>query len=85
VIGILVAVRLLVGLGAAEERGAVTDPDITRFHQIATSEGRPYRNFEVYAPVETIAIELLAGGDRRATAARLAGSDARRLGRGPGP
>ncbi len=73
VIGILVAVRLLVGLAAAEGRGVVTDPDVTRFQQIATSEGRPYRDFDVeYAPVETIAIELLTGGDRRATAARLA-------------
>jgi hypothetical protein len=74
VIGILVAVRLLIGLGAAEGISAITDADFTRFHQIAVSEGRPYRDFEVeYAPVETIAIELLAGGDQRATAARLAG------------
>ena len=71
-IGILIAVRLLVGLGIAEGRGVLTDPDVSRFHQIATSEGRPYRDFDVeYAPAETIAIELLAGGDRRATAVRL--------------
>jgi glycosyl transferase family 87 len=72
VIGVLVAVRLLVGLTYADGRGVVGDPDVTRFHQIATSEGRPYRDFEVeYAPAETIAIHLLAGGDRRSTAVRL--------------
>jgi len=73
VIGVLVAIRLLIGLGAAEGRGAVSDADVGRFHEIATSDGRPYRDFQVeYAPVETIAIDLIANGDRRATAARLA-------------
>ncbi len=73
VIGILVAIRLLIGLGSAEGRGAVSDADVGRFHEIATSDGRPYRDFQVeYAPVETIAIQLIAGGNRRATAARLA-------------
>jgi hypothetical protein len=73
VIGILVAIRLLIGLAAAEGRGAVSDGDVGRFHEIATSDGRPYRDFEVeYAPAETIAIHLIASGDRRATAARLA-------------
>ena len=72
-IGVLVAIRLLIGLGAAEGRGAVSDADVGRFHEIATSDGRPYRDFEVeYAPAETIAIHLIASGDRRATAARLA-------------
>lgn len=72
VIGVLVAVRLLVGLTYADGRGVVADPDVTRFHQIATSEGRPYRDFEVeYAPAETIAIDVLASGDRRSTAVRL--------------
>ena len=71
--GVLVANRLLIGLGAAEGRGAVSDADVGRFHEIATSDGRPYRDFQVeYAPVETIAIDLIANGDRRATAARLA-------------
>jgi Glycosyltransferase family 87 len=73
VIGVLVAVRVLVCVGAAQGIGAITDTDVGRFHQIAISEGRPYRDFDVeYAPVETISIELLAGGDRRAAAARLA-------------
>ena len=72
VIGILVAVRLTIWLGIVEGR-VLSDPDVSRFHQIATSEGLPYRDFEVeYAPAETIAIELLAGGDRGATAVRLA-------------
>jgi hypothetical protein len=66
VIGDLVAVRWLIGLGAEEGRGVVTSPDVTRFHQIANSERGPYRDFEVeYTPVERIAIELVANGERR--------------------
>jgi glycosyl transferase family 87 len=76
VIGLLIAVRLIVaGLGVVEARGVGgnLDVDVTRFHQIATSDGRPYRDFDVeYAPVETVAIEIFAGGDRRQTAVRLA-------------
>lgn len=73
VIGDLVAVRWLIGLGAEEGRGVVTSPDVTRFHQIANSERGPYRDFEVeYTPVETIAIGLVANGERRSTAVHLA-------------
>jgi hypothetical protein len=73
VIGVLLAVRLFMGLAAADSRSMISDVDIARFHQIATSEGRPYRDFDVeYAPAETITIELLAGGDVRSTAERLA-------------
>ena len=73
VIGVLLAVRLLMGLAAGDSRSVISDADLGRFHQIATSEGRPYRDFEVeYAPAETIAIEALAGGGLVSTAVRLA-------------
>jgi hypothetical protein len=73
VIGVLLAVRLLMGLAAGDSRSVISDADIGRFHQIATSQGRPYRDFDVeYAPAETIAIEALAGGGLVSTAVRLA-------------
>jgi hypothetical protein len=60
-------------MAAADSRSVISDVDIARFHQIATANGQPYRDIEVeYAPAETIAIELLAGGDRKSTALRLA-------------
>lgn len=72
VIGLLLAVGLLMGVAAADSRSVLARVDIARFHQIATSEGRPYRDFEVeYAPAETIAIGSIAGGDVRNTAERL--------------
>ena len=72
-IGVLLAVRLLMGLAAGDSRSVISDADIGRFHQIATSQGRPYRDFDVeYAPAETIAIEALAGGGLVSTAVRLA-------------
>jgi hypothetical protein len=73
VIGVLLAVRLLMCFVAAESRSVISDADITRFRQIATADGRPYRDLEVeYAPAETIVIELLARGSVRSTAVRLA-------------
>ncbi len=72
-IGVQLALRLLMGMVAADSRSVISRADIVRFHQIAIAHGRPYRDFEVeYAPVETIAIELLATGDYRDTAVRLA-------------
>lgn len=73
VIGVLLAVRLLMVVAAAESRSVASDADISRFRQIATADGRPYRDTEVeYAPAETIVIELLARGDPGSTAVRLA-------------
>jgi hypothetical protein len=73
VIGVLLAVRLLMGVAAADSHSVISDADIGRFHQIATADGRPYRDVEIeYAPAETIAIELIAGGDVGSTALRLA-------------
>lgn len=72
VIGLLLAVRLLMGV-VATDPGNVWAIDISRFHQIATADGRPYRDFEVeYAPAETIAITLLGGGDLGSATARFA-------------
>lgn len=72
-IGVLLTVRLLVGLSAAYSHSVLSDVDIARFRQIATADGRPYRDRDVeYAPVETIAIEVLAAGDLRDTAVRIA-------------
>lgn len=72
-IGVLLAVRLLMGVAAADSRSVISDADISRFRQIATADGRPYRDVEVeYAPAETIVIELLADGGLRSTALKLA-------------
>ncbi len=72
-IGVLLAVRLLMGVAAGESRSVASDADISRFHQIATADGRPYRDLEVeYAPAETVVIELLARGDLGSTAVRVA-------------
>jgi hypothetical protein len=73
VIGVLLTVRLLMAVAAADSHSVISDVDIARFHQIAIADGRPYRDVDVeYAPAETIAIELLAGGDLGSTALRLA-------------
>jgi hypothetical protein len=73
VIGLLLAIRLFMGAVAADSHSLISDVDIARFHQIATADGRPYRVLEVeYAPAETAAIKLLAGGSLRDTALRVA-------------
>jgi hypothetical protein len=72
-IGVLLAVHMLMGVAAADPPSVIADADIVRFHQIATADGRPYRDLEVeYAPAETIAIGFIAGGGLRSTAVRLA-------------
>jgi hypothetical protein len=54
--------------------GPVEDGDILRFQEIADSSGVPYRDLEIeYAPLELLAIRLLAGGDASATGVRVAG------------
>lgn len=47
--------------------------DATRYHEIATSPGRPYRDFELEVPpVELGVIEAIDGPTSRTTAVRLA-------------
>jgi Glycosyltransferase family 87 len=46
--------------------------DTIRYHNIAISDGRPYRDFDVeYPPVMLAAIEAVEGGDVRSTTVRL--------------
>jgi Glycosyltransferase family 87 len=46
--------------------------DAIRYHNIAISDGRPYRDFDVeYPPVMLAAIEAVDGGDVRSTTVRL--------------
>jgi hypothetical protein len=73
VIGVLLVLRLVIGVAAMDSRSAISNTDIARFQQIADTEGLPYRDHVVeFAPAETIAIELLAAGSHRDTAFRLA-------------
>lgn len=75
---LLVGLRIAVVPLALASNG--TDPsryrtlpgDVIRYHNIAISEGRPYRDFEVeYPPVMLAAIEAVDGGDVRSTTVRL--------------
>ena len=71
----LVAVRilLLVLTLQADHSRPVTDDDVLRFDQIATTHGTPYRDFPVeYMPVELVAIRAIAGDGSASTATRLA-------------
>ncbi len=71
----LVAVRilLLVLTLQADHSRPVTDDDVLRFDQIATTHGTPYRDFQVeYMPVELVTIRAIAGDGAAATATRLA-------------
>jgi len=73
VIGVLVALRVVVAGVTVDSQSGLLKVDVARFRQIASSEGRPYRDHVVeYAPAETLAIEFLAEGDLRSTAVRLA-------------
>jgi hypothetical protein len=67
---------LVAMLSLLPERTAGTDAlgnDATRFHEIATASGTPYRDFDVEVPpVELGAIELIDGSTSRETAFRLA-------------
>ena len=58
--------------GTQPSRYNILPGDAIRFHNIAISEGRPYRDFEVeYPPVMLAAIEAIDGGDVRSTTVRL--------------
>jgi hypothetical protein len=58
--------------GTTPSRYRTLPGDVIRFHGIAISDGRPYRDFEVeYPPVMLAAIETVEGGNVRATTVRL--------------
>jgi hypothetical protein len=58
--------------GTQPSRYNILPGDAIRFHNIAISDGRPYRDFEVeYPPVMLAAIEAIDGGDVRSTTVRL--------------
>jgi Glycosyltransferase family 87 len=58
--------------GTEPSRYRTLPGDAIRFHKIAISDGRPYRDFEVeYPPVMLAAIEAVGGDDVRSTTVRL--------------
>jgi hypothetical protein len=58
--------------GTQPSRYRILPGDVIRFHAIAISDGRPYRDFEVeYPPVMLAAIEAVDGGNVRSTTVRL--------------
>jgi hypothetical protein len=72
-IAVLIGVRVLVLLVAIHRAPTTADEDVHRFHRIATTEGRPYRDFPVeYAPLELVAIELVGRPSVAATAVGVA-------------
>jgi glycosyl transferase family 87 len=75
VIAALIAFRALVVVMMILDatKHEISDPDVQRAEQIATSPARPYRDFPVeYMPLETAMIELIGGDGFPATAIRLA-------------
>jgi hypothetical protein len=72
VVGALVLLRAVVLLGALptddSRRVSAYFTDGARYHQIASAEGTPYRDFEVeHPPVAVAFIELVDGDDTRGT------------------
>jgi hypothetical protein len=58
--------------GTEPSRYRTLPGDVIRYHAIAISDGRPYRDFEVeYPPVMLSAIEAVDGGSVRSTTVRL--------------
>jgi Glycosyltransferase family 87 len=58
--------------GTEPSRYRTLPGDTIRYHNIAISDGRPYRDFEVeYPPVMLAAIEAIDGADVRSTTVRL--------------
>lgn len=75
---LLAAVRIavvplaLVSDGTDPSRHRILPGDAFRYHTIAESDGRPYRDFDVeYPPVMLAAIDAVDGGGVRATTVRL--------------
>jgi hypothetical protein len=72
-IAVLIGLRLLVLVLAIHRAPTTADEDVHRFQRIASTEGRPYRDFPVeYAPLELLAIELIGRPGIGATATDLA-------------
>ena len=58
--------------GSEPSRYRTLPGDAIRFHNLAISDGRPYRDFEVeYPPVMLAAIDAVDGGSVRSTTVRL--------------
>jgi Glycosyltransferase family 87 len=69
---IVVVPLALASDGTEPSRYRTLPGDVIRFHNIAISDGRPYRDFEVeYPPVMLAAIEAVDRGDVRSTTVRL--------------
>jgi hypothetical protein len=65
-IGLRLLMVVLIIRGASN--GTIHDSDVTRFRQIATSSGTPWRDFDVeYMPGELVLIEVLTIPARRGT------------------
>jgi hypothetical protein len=72
-IAVLIGLRVFVLLLAIHRASTTVDEDVHRFHRIATTEGRPYRDFPVeYAPLELLAIEAIGRPGIGATGTNLA-------------
>jgi len=62
IMGVLLAGEIAVGLTTLAAADGRRDDDVTRFFEIATRSGEPYRDFQVeYTPLQTVLIEQLAG------------------------
>ena len=58
--------------GTAPSKYRILPGDVRRYHQVATADGRPYRDFAFeYPPVMVAAIEAVDGGNIRSTTVRL--------------
>jgi Glycosyltransferase family 87 len=69
---LVILVAMLVTLRSGDPSGFFLG-DAARYHQIASTHGRPYRDFEVeFPPVSLMVIEAVDGGDARSTAVNLA-------------
>ncbi len=70
----LIALRLVIGAIAIQvlTEEPVRDGDVLRFHEVGNSPGIPYVDHEVeYAPLELLAIHLIAGETPATTGTRL--------------
>jgi len=71
---ILVLARVAIMLIAVVsfERETPTEPTIVRFHELGTSDARPWRDEAIeFPPLQILAIDALTGADVAATASRL--------------
>jgi len=75
---VLAAVRIAVvpialsSDATAPSKYRILPGDVRRYHQVATQDGRPYRDFAFeYPPVMVAAIDVIDGGSVRSTTVRL--------------